>query len=64
MAYEVFFFIHFMWLIIKGGLHSLFTLSKGIDDSPFFLGYIFLIELSFCILFSSASHAHPSQVGL
>jgi len=41
-----------------------FTLLKGTDDTQPFLGYILSTKLSFHIIFSSASHAHPSQKGL
>jgi len=40
-----------------------FSLSKGIDDTQSFLGYVWSTKLSFHILFSSASRAHPSQEG-
>jgi len=39
----------------------LFTLSKAIGDAQSFLDYVLLTKLSFCILFSLASRAHPSQ---
>jgi len=42
---------------------SIFTQQK-VYDFPFFLGYIFLTKLSFHIIFSLASCAHPSQEGL
>ena len=41
-----------------------FTLSKGMDDAQPFLGKVLSTKLSFRILLSSASRAHPSQVGL
>jgi len=43
---------------------NFFTLSKGIDDAQSFLGYVLSTKFFFCIRFSSASHAHPSQGGL
>jgi len=51
-----------MQLIIKGGLH-LFLL-KGIGDTQSFIGYVLLTNLSFHILFSSLSCAHPSRMGV
>jgi len=41
-----------------------FTLSKGIAGAQSFLGYDLSNKLFFCIRFSSASRAHPSQEGL
>jgi len=58
-------------LIIEGSLQSravynfyFFTLSKGIEDAQSFLGYVLSNKLSFPVLFSLASRAHPSQQGL
>jgi len=48
---------------MKGGLHF-FTLSKGIDDTQCFLGYVLSTKFFSRIRFSSASRAHPSQEGL
>jgi len=60
-----------MWFLIKGGLQSkaagsfhFCTLPKGIEYSQSCLGYVLLTKLSFRILFSSASRAHPSPEGL
>jgi len=58
-----------MRLIIDGVLHFIFfSLPKGmdpdVDDAQSILGYALSTKLSFHILFSSASCAHPSHDGL
>jgi len=52
-----------MLLKIKGGLYFyFFTLwGEGIDNAQSFLGYVLSTKLSFRILSSCASRAHPSQ---
>ena len=56
------FFPSFRAAFNQGRLIRLFLYAiESIDDAQSFLRYVFSTTLSFRILLSSASHAHPSQ---
>jgi len=55
------FFSSFRGAYNRCWLAFFFSILKGLDDIPSFLGFVLLIKLSFCILFSSSSSAHLSQ---